>query len=313
MPPRHTELLWSPHFPEVFAIGTSESLKLYEFSGTEERQAQQNVQLIGSVTDVQQLKCVAWSPNSVEPWTLAVGTAVGKVVLHDLRHGEGTPTSALCEFVPRFQRVCFSLAWNGINRHQIAAGLDKVRGDSGVLVWDINAQSATQQARDRGGVPGAGHARSPLELHCGSALRSSGVSFDTADDFSSCVAFDISSVGAVRSDETPAAECGNSEAAVSVAWLPGSVHPCGQKGARPRLAAAHTHAAAHSSRGPPMRIGLPSGPRRRALAAWGAEERLRWPWCVPNVADSTADAMVADAPAGVLPARGHWVQVAAAV
>ena len=124
MPPRHTELLWSPHFPEVFAIGSSEYLKLYEFSGTEERQAQQNVQLISSVTDVQQLKCVAWSPNPEEPWTLAVGTAVGKVVLHDLRHGEGAPTSALCEFVPRFQRVCFSLAWNGINRHQIAAGLD---------------------------------------------------------------------------------------------------------------------------------------------------------------------------------------------
>ena len=56
MPSRHTELLWSPHFPEVFAIGSSEHLKLYEFSGTEERQAQQKVQLIGSVTDVQQLK-----------------------------------------------------------------------------------------------------------------------------------------------------------------------------------------------------------------------------------------------------------------
>ena len=208
MPPRHTELLWSPHFPEVFAIGSSEYLKLYEFSGTEERQAQQNVQLIGSVTDVQQLKCVAWSPNPEEPWTLAVGTAVGKVVLHDLRHGEGAPTSALCEFVPRFQRVCFSLAWNGINRHQIAAGLDKVRGDSGVLVWDLNAQSGTQQARvgAGGAALGAGHARPPPELHCGSALRSSGVAFDTADDFSSCVAFDVSSVGAVHCDEVPAAE-----------------------------------------------------------------------------------------------------------
>ena len=52
----------------------------------------------------------------------------------------------------------------------------------------------------------AGHARAPPELHCGSALRSSGVAFDTADDFSSCVAFDISSVGAVHCDEVPAAE-----------------------------------------------------------------------------------------------------------
>ena len=113
MPQRHTELLWSPHFSEVFAIGSSEYLKLYEFSATEGQGSQQNVRLIGSVTDVQQLKCVAWSPNSDQPWTLAVGTAVGKVVLHDMR-SEGGPTSALCEFVSSRRPSCARrLAANG--------------------------------------------------------------------------------------------------------------------------------------------------------------------------------------------------------
>ena len=55
-------------------------------------------------------------------------------------------------------------------------------------------------------------ARCTVASSCGAtrALRSSGVAFDTADDFSSCVAFDISSVGAVHCDEVPAVEGGAS-------------------------------------------------------------------------------------------------------
>ena len=41
------------------------------------------------------------------------------------------------EFVPRQQRVCFSLAWNPAFPQLIAAGLDRDRRDYGVLVWDV--------------------------------------------------------------------------------------------------------------------------------------------------------------------------------
>ena len=217
------EMLWSPHDSSIFAIGCSEYLKLYEFGGarhakqTEDGQGLQKhgVRLLSSVTDVQQLKCVAWSPDAGQSRTLAVGTAAGKVVLHDMLNSEGAPTSALCEFVPRFQRACFSLAWNETNRNQIAAGLDKVRGDSGVLIWDLNRQASAPAK----GAQETGHLRPLPELQCGATLHSC-----CASDFSSCVNFDISSVGAVHSDEAPVAECGNTEAAVSVSWLPDEPH-----------------------------------------------------------------------------------------
>ena len=228
MRPHNRKLLWSPHSREVFAIGASEHLKLYEFckpsggaaSASTALQVEDtagvrppSVRLLSSVSDVQQLRCVAWCPLTAAPWILAVGTASGRVVLHDCAPtGAPGPTTVRSEFVPGVPRACFAVSWNEVRTNLIAAALDKVRGDSGVLVWDLNAQSATQQARGGAGgaALGAGHARPPPELHCGSALRSSGVAFDTADDFSSCVAFDISSVGAVHCDEVPAAEGGAS-------------------------------------------------------------------------------------------------------
>ena len=154
---RTPHLLWSPHKRDVFAIGSGDgqSLKLYQFC--EERTSsgdgdgrEQSMQLISGVTDVQQLKCMEWCPHMLQPWTFAVGTASGKLVLHDcgpsgLPGGSpsGRPTSALCEFVPRVgPRVCFSTAWNPMQPNQIAAGLDKVRGAFGVLVWDVTRGAA---------------------------------------------------------------------------------------------------------------------------------------------------------------------------
>ena len=103
-----------------------------------------HMHMLGGVPDVQQLKCVAWCPSLAQPWTLAIGTGSGRIVLHDCTpasqrryDGGDAGTSALCEFVPRFQRVCFSAAWNSLQPQQVAAGLDKVRSDHGVLVWDV--------------------------------------------------------------------------------------------------------------------------------------------------------------------------------
>ena len=135
--PTKSTLLWSPHDAEVFALGSAEQLKLYRLASSE-------MHVLGGVADVQQLKCVAWCPDAIQPWTLAIGTGSGRVVLHDctpasLRGGGAdAATSALCEFVPRFQRVCFSAAWSPLQPNQVAAGLDKVRSDYSVLVWDVN-------------------------------------------------------------------------------------------------------------------------------------------------------------------------------
>jgi len=153
-------VLWSPHSAEVFAIGMSDQLRLYEFShgssadgrdsaaaptggapvaestaGSSERP--QSMHLISSLGDVHQLRCASWSPRSDDRWKLAVGTASGRVVLHDCTpassQGRAAPTSAQREFVPHSQRSCFSLAWNHVYTNQIAAGLDKVRARARVL------------------------------------------------------------------------------------------------------------------------------------------------------------------------------------
>ena len=158
MRPHNRKLLWSPHSREVFAIGASEHLKLYEFckpsggaaSASTALQVEDtagvrppSVRLLSSVSDVQQLRCVAWCPLTAAPWILAVGTASGRVVLHDCAPtGAPGPTTVRSEFVPGVPRACFAVSWNEVRTNLIAAALDKVRGDSGVVVWDAERQRA---------------------------------------------------------------------------------------------------------------------------------------------------------------------------
>ena len=164
MRPHNRKLLWSPHSREVFAIGASEHLKLYEFckpsggaaSASTALQVEDtagvrppSVRLLSSVSDVQQLRCVAWCPLTAAPWILAVGTASGRVVLHDCAPtGAPGPTTVRSEFVPGVPRACFAVSWNEVRTNLIAAALDKVRGDSGVVVWDAERQ----RARGSGGA-----------------------------------------------------------------------------------------------------------------------------------------------------------------
>ena len=241
---RRSSLLWSPHDAETFAVGSADNLKLYRFNAGQ-------MHVLGGVADVQQLKCMAWSPDAAQPWTLAIGTASGRVVLHDCTPasmraaGADAATSALCEFVPRFQRVCFSAAWNPLQPQQVAAGLDKVRSDYGVLVWDVTRGAGGPRsagAADPGGTPRsgskAGIAPSPAasteslrnspgpglnaQYSPAPTMRGAGAHARHGADFSSSLSFDLSAVGAVPSVEEPVAQLGNSEAATSIGWVGGA-------------------------------------------------------------------------------------------
>ena len=220
---RRTQLLWSPHDSDVFAVSSSEHLKLYRFA-EEELSGQRSMHVISGVADVQAGKCVAWCPDATQQWTLAIGTGSGRIVLHDctpasLSSAVDRPTSALCEFVPRTQRVCFSAAWNPLQTTQVAAGLDKVRSDYGVLVWDM---SRAHRPRSPSTSTGAADTTAASAAHVveGSTVRGAGGLARHGADFSSCVSFDLSAVGAVPSVEEPLAQLGNSEAATSIGWLP---------------------------------------------------------------------------------------------
>ena len=117
-------LQWSPHESEVFAVRTSEHLKLYSFA------AENEMQMLGSVRDVP-VNC-RLVPDAAQPWTLAAGTHPG-ASSHDLP----LPHYALVGIHPtvrlwvvasaRLQRNCTAAAWNRLQTQQVAVGLDPLR------------------------------------------------------------------------------------------------------------------------------------------------------------------------------------------
>jgi hypothetical protein len=97
MNPRKKIIQWSPHEPNCFVIGSND-LRLYEVksksvdaipinknsNAVESLQGNANtrdkvISLIGVNSEVQNLKCLEWSPEDVR--LIAVGLATGKVAL----------------------------------------------------------------------------------------------------------------------------------------------------------------------------------------------------------------------------------------
>lgn len=81
---------------------------------------------------------------------VAAGLQNGKVLLTTL--SDGVPR-LLKEFVPQHARTCNALSWNTHNHGLLAAGLDKVRSDCSLLIWDVNktgeAQTSVQTTNSR--------------------------------------------------------------------------------------------------------------------------------------------------------------------
>ena len=122
----------------------------------------------------------------VEPTLIGVGLSTGKVVLCSFRGG----SRILKEFTPKHSRTCNSLSWNPIYTNQLAVGLDKVRGDSSTLVWDVNSLSS-----------------------------------DTIPSNSTVsTSIDYSTLNISDSISKPMSEFASSEATVSLAWMPSSPH-----------------------------------------------------------------------------------------
>ncbi|EFA82384.1 hypothetical protein PPL_04809 [Heterostelium album PN500] len=156
---RKRYISWNPHITNTFIVGSSD-IRLYELRQKQTGsggnalsksnlplsfdidyppddwipQDKKSIDLISVNTDVQYLKCMAWSPDPSDPNLLACGLVTGKTLLTSF----SSVNRKLKEFVPKHTRPCNSIAWNPINRTHIAVGLDKIRGDASTLVWDIN-------------------------------------------------------------------------------------------------------------------------------------------------------------------------------
>ncbi|KAF5346773.1 hypothetical protein D9756_010433 [Leucocoprinus leucothites] len=130
-------LLWHPRQENKFLVGGGSQITLYEWASDYPR-----IRHVTSQQDLQYMKCFAWSPDTTLDDLLAVGVNSGRVDLIRLEaarqtRGERLTSGPTVSLAVRNSRTCNSVAFCGQDTNLLAAGLDKVRGDCSLLIWDI--------------------------------------------------------------------------------------------------------------------------------------------------------------------------------
>ncbi|PRP89466.1 WD repeat-containing protein mio-like [Planoprotostelium fungivorum] len=188
---------WSPHSPNQFVVAAAD-LRLYELNVFNAAQMKQSgvkkVVVKGINYEVTQIRCVAWSPSTSSEPLVACGLPSGKVVLSTFNGS----IRVLKEFGPKHSRACNCLAWNPLQPHLFATGLDKVRSDCSTLIWDVNQQGISSDATSRTTSTPGPAAVQPWNEY----------------------SFNLSPTEAAESVSTPINEMANSEATTALAWDP---------------------------------------------------------------------------------------------
>ncbi|KAJ9079301.1 hypothetical protein DSO57_1036838 [Entomophthora muscae] len=166
---KYSKVLWSPHSQPKFLVGGND-LRLYEYSSKKGSLHPPRLSMVAIHTDLPLMKCFDWSRDSASPNIVAVGQSTGKTCLVKLQPTNVLPVNASTStesLVPsgtehhlqsptyepslsgvagtiltlnvRHTRACNAVAFSPLNSHFLATGLEKVRNDSSLLVWDLNA------------------------------------------------------------------------------------------------------------------------------------------------------------------------------
>lgn len=85
------------------------------------------------------LQCFAWSPDPVLDDLVAVGFSNGRVDLLRFQCSKHARTSPPVSLPARNTRACNTLAFSPANSNYLAVGLDKVRSDPSLVIWDIQS------------------------------------------------------------------------------------------------------------------------------------------------------------------------------
>ncbi|THH10667.1 hypothetical protein EW145_g1164 [Phellinidium pouzarii] len=136
------KVIWHPRQENKFIVGGGSQMTLFEW--------ELNVpefRLVTSQADLQLMKCFAWSPDPTLDNLIAVGSSTGKVDFWRMEANRyaknnmdyGGPEMTL---PVRSTRSCNTLAFCLEKPNLLAVGLDKVRGDPSLVVWDIEAAAA---------------------------------------------------------------------------------------------------------------------------------------------------------------------------
>ncbi|KAJ6627385.1 hypothetical protein B0H10DRAFT_2161088 [Mycena sp. CBHHK59/15] len=133
-------LLWHPREENKF-------ITLYEWAPE-----QQEIRHVTSQHDLQFMKTFAWSPDPAFEDLMAVGLSTGRVDLlrleatrHTRRTSAGTSvlsSGPIVSLLPRNSRAVNALDFCTVDPNFIAVGLDKVRGDSSLVVYDVSSARA---------------------------------------------------------------------------------------------------------------------------------------------------------------------------
>ncbi|KAI0305481.1 hypothetical protein B0F90DRAFT_1808734 [Multifurca ochricompacta] len=151
----HSEkrIVWSPLSQNKFIVGGSSQLVLYDWSPGDS-----SIHHVASQQDLQSMRCFAWSPDPVIDNFVAVGFNNGLVDLlrlESIRHiREHTPSrSSLAPLSSKAPRACVSLAFCGVTPQYLAMGLEKLRNDPSLLIWDVHASTPTRVLSPIGSPP----------------------------------------------------------------------------------------------------------------------------------------------------------------
>ncbi|KII92498.1 hypothetical protein PLICRDRAFT_155080 [Plicaturopsis crispa FD-325 SS-3] len=136
-------LLWHPRHDNKFIVGGGSQITLYEWAPD-----YPEIRHITSRLDLQFMKCFAWSPDPNLDDLMAVGLSTGRVDLIRLEANKSTHNHVLSNgpvvsLPVRNSRSCNALAFCAADPNYLAVGLDKVRGDPSLIIWDVNTASAS--------------------------------------------------------------------------------------------------------------------------------------------------------------------------
>ncbi|CAK5276104.1 unnamed protein product [Mycena citricolor] len=136
-------LLWHPLQRNKFILGGGSQITLYEWAAEE-----QEIRHITSQHDLQFMKTFAWSPDPFFDDLVAVGLSTGRI---DLLRLEATRTRRLAggtsvlsggpiiSLTARNSRSCNALDFCRLDPNYLAVGLDKMRNDASLVIYDISS------------------------------------------------------------------------------------------------------------------------------------------------------------------------------
>ncbi|EIW63592.1 uncharacterized protein TRAVEDRAFT_43879 [Trametes versicolor FP-101664 SS1] len=134
-------LLWHPRGQNKFVVGGSTQITLYEWLPQSSQ-----IKQVASQLELNTMKCFAWSPDPVLDDLVAVGFGNGRVDLLRLEASKHARSGVLSHgpavsLPARNTRACNALAFSSEDPSYLAVGLDKVRNDPSLLIWDIQSAS----------------------------------------------------------------------------------------------------------------------------------------------------------------------------